>query len=105
MQPLHLRPKLQVRSTGKDLQMRPALRLRKLTAKRRSASPLRQMRCSRPHRRMEHFAATRGAPGTFMPMVILTTPFRLPLDAFSAGDDGFVAARVRLDRNSPGFDR
>lgn len=110
MQPLRLRPELQVRPTGKDLQvrlglqMRTELRLRKLTTTRRSA-PLRKTRCSRPHRRMGHFAATPEAEGIFMPMFILITCFRHPLASFSGRNDGFVAARVRHDRNSPGFDR
>ena len=54
---------------------------------------------------MERFAATRGAEGIFMPMIILITCLNHPLELFSVSDDRFVAASVRLDRKSPGFDR
>ena len=90
MQPLHLHAHLQVRPKDNrlqvrpGLQLRPELRLRQLTQRGEALPPLRPMPCSRLHRRMARFAATRGAERIFMPIFILIT---------------------RLDRQSLGFDR
>ena len=106
MQPLHLRTQLQVRDRAQGMQLRPKLRLRKLTATRRSVLPLLpSSTLATACRQVERFAAMRAIESIIMPIFIWIQRIDQALKLFRFSAQRKVAQNLSPDFDFPGFRR